>query len=163
MRFEKLKLSAMLLLCLAFTGLQAQVAVPASGGNTAGSGGSASYTIGQMVYTTGTGSNGSVRQGVQQPYKISVVNGLEQASGITLTCTAEPNPTTDFLILKVDAAFTLQSISYKLYDINGKLLENKKATGSETSIVMSNLAAATYFLKVTEGKKELKTFKVIKN
>ena len=57
----------------------------------------------------------------------------------------------------------LKDLSYQLYDMNGKLLENKKVTGNETSIVMSNLVPATYFVKVTEGNKEVKTFKIIKN
>jgi hypothetical protein len=47
--------------------------------------------------------------------------------------------------------------------MNGKLLESKKITGNQTSIVMSNLVPATYFVKVTESNKEVKTFKIIKN
>jgi hypothetical protein len=116
------------------------------------------------VYTTNTGTNGTVAQGVQQPFEISVVTGLEEAKGINLSVSAYPNPTTDFLNLKVDAStpLSIQSMSYQLYDINGKLLENKKIEGNETSIVMSNLVPATYFVKVTEGNKEVKTFKIIK-
>jgi hypothetical protein len=55
-----------------------------------------------------------------------------------------------------------------LYDINGKLLQVKSITDKQTSIDMSNLATATYFLKVTVNtqdltSKEVKTFKIIKN
>ncbi|SDC84448.1 T9SS type A sorting domain-containing protein [Williamwhitmania taraxaci] len=165
MRHKRLQLSAVLLLGLGLTGLQAQETIPATGGNASGSGGSSSYSVGQVVYTTNTGTNGTVAQGVQQPFEISVVTGLEEAKGINLNCTAYPNPTTDYLVLKVDASATLsiQSLSYQLYDMSGKLLENKKITGNETSIVMSNLVPATYFVKVTEGNKEVKTFKIIKN
>ena len=124
-----------------------------------------SYTVGQVVYTTNTGTNGSVAQGVQQPFEISVVTGIEEAKGITLQCSAYPNPTTDFLTLKVDASTSLstQSMEYQLFDINGKLLENKKVEDDETSIVMSNLVPATYFLKIIQNNKEIKTFKIIKN
>jgi hypothetical protein len=165
MRHKKLKLSAVLLLGLGLTGLQAQEAITATDGNASGSGGSVSYSVGQIVYTTNTGTNGSVAQGVQQPYEISVVTGLKEAKGINLICSAYPNPTTDFINLKVDASTTLsiQSMSYQLFDINGKLLENKKIEGNETSIVMSNLVPATYFLKVTHDNQEVKTFKIIKN
>ena len=38
--------------------LHAQESVPATGGDGSGSGGSTSYTIGQVVYTTNTGGNG---------------------------------------------------------------------------------------------------------
>jgi hypothetical protein len=55
--------------------IHAQEAIPAGGGNASGSGGSASYSVGQVVYTTNTGTNGSAAQGVQQPYEISVVSG----------------------------------------------------------------------------------------
>ncbi|MGI6479933.1 MAG: T9SS type A sorting domain-containing protein [Salinivirgaceae bacterium] len=47
--------------------------------------------------------------------------------------------------------------------MNGKLLLNEKITGNQTSIVMSNLVPATYFVKVIQGSKEVKTFKIIKN
>ncbi|MGB4260925.1 MAG: T9SS type A sorting domain-containing protein, partial [Candidatus Cloacimonas acidaminovorans] len=154
-----------LLLGLGLTGLQAQTSVNATGGNASGSGGSASYSLGQVVYTTNIGANGSVAQGVQQPFEISVVTAIEEAKGINLSVTAYPNPTTDFLQLKVDASTTLsiQSMSYQLYDMNGKLLQSEKITGNQTSIVMSNLVPANYFVKVIQANKEVKTFKIIKN
>ena len=165
MKFKKVKLCAFLLLGIGLTGLEAQEAIPAAGGNTSGSGGSVSYSVGQVVYTTSTGTNGSVAQGVQQPYEISVVTGIEEAIGINLMVSAYPNPTTDFLNLKVDASTTLsiQSMSYQLFDISGKLLENKELTSNETTITMENRVAATYFVKVIQGNKEFKTFKIIKN
>jgi hypothetical protein len=162
MRHKKLKLSAVLLLGLGLTGLQAQESVNATGGDATGSGGSASYSVGQVVYTTNTGTSGSVAQGVQQPYEISVVTGLEEAKGITLSVTAYPNPTTDFLQLKVESE-KLKDLSFQLYDMNGKLLQSEKIIGNQTSIVMSNLVPANYFVKVIQGNKEVKTFKIIKN
>ena len=62
--------------------LIAQEAIPAAGSNAIGSGGSVSYSVGQVVYTINTGTNGSVAEGVQQPYEISVVVGIEQAKDI---------------------------------------------------------------------------------
>jgi hypothetical protein len=162
MRHKKLKLSAGLLLGLALTGLQAQESIHATGGNASGSGGSASYSVGQVVYTTNTGTSGSVAQGVQQPYEISVVTGLEEAKGINLSVSAYPNPTTDYLTLEVKE-FDYSNLHFQLYDMSGKLLQSEKITGNQTSIVMSNLVPATYFVKVIQNNKEVKTFKVIKN
>ncbi len=162
MRHKRIKLSAILLLGLGLTGLQAQENVNATGGNASGSGGSASYSVGQVVYTTNTGTNGSVAQGVQQPYEISVVTGLEEAKGINLSVSVYPNPTTDFLQLKVESE-KLKDLNYQLFEMNGKLLQSEKITGNQTSIVMSNLVPATYFVKVIQGNKEVKTFKIIKN
>ena len=165
MQYKKVKLSIVLLLGLGLTGLQAQEiheTIPATGGNASGSGGTSSYSVGQVVYTTNTGgSNGSVAQGVQQPFEISVLTGLEEAKGINLSVSAYPNPTTDFLELKVESE-KIKDLSFQLYDISGKLLQNQKITSNQTSIIMSNLVPATYFVKVTEGNKEVKTFKIVK-
>ena len=162
MKHKRLKLSAVLLLGLGLTGLQAQESVNATGGDALGSGGSASYSVGQVVYTTNTGTNGSVAQGVQQAFEISVVTGLEEAKGINLSVSAYPNPTTDYLTLEVKDV-ELLNLHFQMYDMNGKLLQNEKITGNQTSIVMSNLVPATYFVKVIQGNKEFKTFKIIKN
>src|SRR5574344_1221221 len=162
MKHKRLKLSAVLFLGLGLTGLQAQTSVNATGTNASGSGGTVSYSVGQVVYTTNTGASGSVAQGVQQPFEISVVTGLEEAKGINLSVTAYPNPTTDYLTLSI-SEFEISNLTYQLYDMNGKLLQNEKITGNQTSIVMSNLVPANYFLRVIHGNKELKTFKIIKN
>ncbi|MBN2729529.1 MAG: T9SS type A sorting domain-containing protein [Bacteroidales bacterium] len=158
---KKTIICAIIFLGLGLSGLQAQTSINATGGNTSGSGGSASYSVGQLVYQTHTGTNGSVAEGVQQPYEISVVTGLEEAKGINLSISAYPNPTTDFLELKVESE-KLEDFSYQLYDMSGKLLQSAKITGPQTIIVMSNFVPATYFLKVIEGEKEVKTFKIIK-
>ena len=146
--------------------VQAQESVNAAGGDASGSGGSASYSVGQMVYTTNAGTNGSVAQGVQQAYEISVVSGIEAAKGINLMVSAYPNPTTDYLTLEVKA-FELSSLNFQLYDMQGKLLQSDKITDSQTTIPMSSLVPATYFVKVvkTQGlasQQEVKTFKIIK-
>jgi gliding motility-associated-like protein len=55
-----------LLLLAGFTS-QAQVATVSSGGEATGAGGSLSYSVGQVVYTTNSGSTFTSAQGVQQP------------------------------------------------------------------------------------------------
>lgn len=157
MKHKKVKLGVLL---LGFSlSAQAQQAATASGGNASGSGGSVSYSVGQVVYTTITGANGSVAQGVQQPYEISVVLGFEDHQVNLLQ--AYPNPTIDYLTLNVGNS-DLSSLNFQLYDITGKLIENKKITNSIETIRMENLPSAIYFLKVTNNNKELKTFKIIK-
>jgi hypothetical protein len=168
MIFKKLKLS-ILLLSLGLTA-QAQQAIVASGGTASGNGGTVNYSIGQVVYTTATGLNGSVAQGVQQTYEITAVTGIEEGKGIRLEVSAYPNPTTDLLTLDLGASTSLndQPMSYKLYDMNGKIVETQKIVDENTTIVMSNLLPANYFLtvvKTMDGKssQEVKTFKITKN
>ena len=79
---KRLKLGALLMLGLGLTGLQAQESVNATGGNAQGSGGSVSYSVGQLFYLIITGETGSVSEGVQQPYEISVVTAVVEAGGI---------------------------------------------------------------------------------
>lgn len=162
MKYKRLKLSAVFFLGFGLTGLHAQEATLATGGNASGSGGSASYSVGQVVYTTNAGTNGFIVQGVQQPFEISVVTGLEEAKYILLQCLAFPNPTTDFLNLTVEN-YANHNLLYQLFDVSGNLLEAKKLDGNQTNIVVSKLVAATYFLKVSDNNKEVKTFKIIKN
>ena len=162
MQNKRLKLGAVLLLGLGLTGLQAQTSVNAAGGKATGGGGTVAYSVGQVVYTSNTGTNGSVAQGVQQAFEISVVTGIEEAKGINLSVSAYPNPTTDYLTLEVKDV-ELLNLHFQMYDMNGKLLQIEKITGNQTSIVMSNLVPANYFVKVIQGNKEVKTFKIIKN
>jgi hypothetical protein len=140
-------------------GLHAQETVPAIGGEATGIGGTASYSVGQVVYTTNTGTNGSVAQGVQQPYEISTTVGVNEMS-INLEMNVYPNPTTNYLTLKVEES---KGLSFQLFDIQGKVIENKKVMASNTTIKMEGLPTATYFLKVTNNKQVVKIFKVIKN
>jgi hypothetical protein len=159
MKHKKVKLSV-LLLGLGLTA-QAQQATTATGGDASGSGGTVAYSLGQIVYTTNTGTNGSVAQGVQQPYEISIVLGIEDNS-INLELVAYPNPTNNFLTLNVGKA-ELSTLNFQLYDILGKLIESRKIISSTETIGMANLPSATYFLKVSNNNNELKTFKIIKN
>ena len=167
MKYKKLKLSAILLFAFGLTELKAQESIPASGGNASGAGGSVSYSVGQVVYSTNTGSGGSVAAGVQQPYEISVVTGVNKDSRINLICSSYPNPTTDFLILRIEGDIYTEYSAF-LYTTNGALLKTIKIVANETSIDMSKLDMATYFLKIVNTKNassslEFKTFKIIKN
>ncbi|MFN2396219.1 MAG: T9SS type A sorting domain-containing protein, partial [Bacteroidales bacterium] len=135
--------------------------IPASGGEGEGSGGSVSYSVGQLFWHTHDGNNISVAEGVQQPYEISVVTAIDEADDILLAIMAYPNPTADFLTLELKN-FEPSSFQYQLYDIQGKLWQSEKITGNHTHIDVSFLVPGTYFLKVTQENKDFKTFKIIK-
>jgi len=164
-RLKRFKITAFLLFVFGLTSLHAQESVNSSGGNATGSGGLASYSVGQVVYSAQANSTGSMSEGVQQIFEISVLIGYEEVTDTDLSYSVYPNPSNDFLLLKVDGsqAFNIKSMHCKLYDINGKLVGNKNLTGSETSIDMSELLPTTYFLKIIKDNKEVKVFKIIKN
>jgi hypothetical protein len=164
---NKIIILGTLLLFFLFTStLYSQESLNSAGGTYRTSGGSISFSVGQVVYTTNQGLNGSVSQGIQQPYEISEVTGIEEVKGITLNIFSYPNPIKDHLTLVIEN-YDEEDLSYQLYDIMGNLFDSNKLTGSETDIDMSNLAPATYFLKVVNIQatktQQIKKFKIIKN
>jgi hypothetical protein len=159
MNYKKIKLSAFLLV-IGLTA-QAQQANPATGGDATGIGGSVAYSVGQIVYTTHTGTTGSVAQGVQQPYEISVVLGIEN-SLIDLDISAYPNPTTHHLTLSIGNDIS-ETLHFQLCDLSGKIIERRKISNRTETIHMENLATGPYFLKVSNANNEVKIFKIIKN
>ena len=158
MNHKTMKLSALLMLGFALT-TQAQQANVAAGGNASGSGGTVAYSVGQVVYTTHTGSTGTVAQGVQQPYEISTILGLDDSF---IQLSAYPNPTTHNLTLEV-GNIEDSTLYFQLCDLGGKIIERRKITNRTEIINMENLATATYFLKVSNANNEVKIFKIIKN
>lgn len=150
------------LLMLGFVQLQAQESTNSAGGNASSGSGSISYSVGQVTYQTIANANGSVAQGVQQPYEIWIVSGIEDAKDITLDVKVYPNPAQDFLVLKLNQ-YATQGLSYQLLDMNGKILRKQAVNEDETQINMNNLAPALYLLKIYQSGHEIKTFKIIKN
>lgn len=158
----KVKLSMLVLFCSCFTVIRAQSSNPAAGGNAVGSGGTVSYTLGQVAYTSLTGATGTVNQGIQVPYEISDATGLAESAASKITCSAYPNPAIDLIKLKINN-FRSSELAYRLYNVKGDLLDRKKIEASETAISMKNLPPAMYFLRITDDNAELKTIKIIKN
>jgi hypothetical protein len=144
------------------TTIEAQNTITTSGGNATGTGGTVSYTVGQIASSTLSGTNGTITQGVQQPYEISVVTAIENTNVINLECIVYPNPTKGLIRLIVESMDN-ENLKYKLYDINGALLQDKKVESRVTEISMENLSASIYFLKVIINNKEVKVFKIVKN
>ncbi|MCP4550548.1 MAG: T9SS type A sorting domain-containing protein, partial [Bacteroidetes bacterium] len=81
--------------------------------------------------------------------------------GLDYELLAYPNPTKDFVILKINNN-DLSNFNYLLYDVNGRLIRSNKITSNETLIPFSFLAPATYFLKITDNQIEVKSFQIIK-
>lgn len=138
----------------------AQQNTVSSGGIASGSGGSATYSIGQVAYTSSTGSNGNVIQGVQQPYEIYSLGINESAFSFDLS--VFPNPTTDVLNLTIKN-FNGENLSYQLVDFNGKLIQSEAIKNEQTAIKLSDLPSAGYFIHLIESDQKIQSFKIIKN
>lgn len=158
---KKKIIAAAILLIASSGGLHAQQAVAVSGNEAGGAGGTCSYTIGQIAYTSNSGPSGEVNQGVQQPYEILTTAGLEDHT-ISLELAAFPNPTSENMTISV-SDHAHQKLSYQLFDTRGKLIEEKEINQHETGISMHQLAPAAYLLKITDNGQLVKEFQIIKN
>ncbi|MDB9781135.1 T9SS type A sorting domain-containing protein [Flavobacteriaceae bacterium] len=137
-----------------------QEIISSTNGDSSGSGGSSSYTIGQVFFNTIESDNGSLVQGVQQPFEFQTLSTPALLT-VQLTAVTYPNPTTDFVLLKIlDTA--LENLQYTLFDLNGKTIVSKKINSFSTKITMKNFAIGMYLLKITKNNQPLKTFKIIK-
>ena len=141
--------------------LYAQQNTVATGGNATSSSGSVSYTVGQLDYISAHNSTGTISQGLQQPYEILIVSGIERKD-IQLSASVYPNPSSDFVLLTIEEIET-EKMTCGLYDIEGRLISSLKLTGLQTIIPLSNLPNASYLLKIYNDTAILKIFKIIKN
>ena len=163
MKTNPLKFVLLFLLIINQTGIRAQEAVLTQGGEYSGNGGSMSYSLGQVAYLTSTGANGSVAQGVQQPFEISELTGIYQTIEKAIKCEAFPNPTNDYLLLNFDVSFDMSMVGYQIFSLDGQLLDKEEGLSVSTVINMNEYKKGAYFLKVTQNSNDLKIFKIIKN
>jgi hypothetical protein len=77
-----------------------QEVITVSAGEALGSGGSGTYSVGQVFYTTNTGTTVAVSQGVQHLFEFQTLSNPELIT-VNLTAVTYPNPTKDLIILKV--------------------------------------------------------------
>lgn len=139
--------------------LFAQQSVNSSGGNGSGTGGSLSFSLGQIDYVYANGSNGSVSQGVQQPFEIFML-GTNEIPEITLELSIYPNPTIDILYIK-NKNVALEFI-YQLFDVTGKLIASSTKMMRQDQIDVSSFQSGTYILNIKTNNNASKSYKIIK-
>jgi len=155
------KIICIVLLLVTTDGVYSQITTVTTGGDAFGIGGTVSYSVGQVLCITTSGINGSVAQGVQQAYEIYTSGGIENTN-ININLSIYPNPTKDFLNLKIEN-YNNQNLSYQLYNLQGQLIQGDHIINASTSIQMSDLAKSTYSIIITKDQKIIKTFNIIKN
>jgi len=158
--FKMKKYLLCLFLTLVFFKMQAQSNTLVSGGTATGSSGTLSYSLGQIDYSSLTGSGGSMTEGVQQPYELTFLDA-DDYPNIILQMKVYPNPFETQIILSI-SDFTSEYLEYSVYDMQGKLLISNKISAIETTLSLENQQAATYLLQVTDSGQLLKTFIIIK-
>lgn len=141
----------------------AQSAIVPVGGVAQSSAGSVSYTVGQIAVQTVANSNGIyVAEGVQQPYEIQAV-GVDNYPQIVLDAVVYPNPTENIAQLKLNGfELPADGLRATIFDGNGKMLQSFSVTDDLTSFQIGQYATGTYYLEVKDGKRVLKTFKIVR-
>lgn len=140
----------------------AQSDVVPAGGTASGSGGTATYTVGQIAVQRMESGGKYVIEGVQQPYEIQTV-GVDNYPGISLEAIIYPNPTQHFVQLRIsNYDIPDYGLTAQLYDANGRLLQIFTVSDFETKMDLEQYPTATYQLRVYDNKQLLKTFKVVK-
>lgn len=148
--------------CLMVTSVFAQSVIVPVGGDAQNNNGSVSYTVGQIAIQTNSNESVSVAEGVQQPYEILAV-GVDKYPQITLNAVVYPNPTDNFAQLQLNGVeIPVSGLRAVLHDGNGKQLQNIPVVGDLTDIRIGQYATGTYYLELRDGKRVLKTFKVVR-
>ncbi|KAF2328718.1 T9SS type A sorting domain-containing protein [Flavobacterium ginsenosidimutans] len=136
-----------------------------SGNNASGSSGTVTYSIGQVFYTyIGTEPVFNVAQGIQHQENDETLGNPEIEEPAKAEMFVFPNPTSDFVNISM-TGLELQSAhrSYRLYDIQARLLKQNTISQDETQVSLANLTPSVYILVVYVDNKKLKSFKIIKN
>lgn len=146
-------------LLLPVTGSSQQV-LSSGGGNGSGSNIQLSWTIGEPVIETFTGSSVILTQGFHQTKLLVTATDPLQWPGLTLS--AYPNPVASHLLIDLKGEAPA-SLSFSLFDMNGHLVHNGRIVQFPQKIAMDEYSPGTYLLKVLQsGQTPLKTFKIIK-
>lgn len=141
------------------TSIWSQQAVASGGGEGSGSGGTVSYTVGQVAYASAGDESVTVSAGVQHAYEVYVISGSRDLPGIAVS--VYPNPSVDKVTLNLGEK-PKALLSYQLIDAGGNMLEEKEITDQLTGISLGRLPAAGYLLRIMQSGKEINVFKIIK-
>ena len=135
-----------------------QNALSAAGGHFKTSGGSTSFTVGQVAYVLKKGTGSSLNEGVQQVYtkKTTPIEELVYLKEVQLY----PNPTQETMTLILSSNEDIQ-VRYTIMDYLGKEIKNGNILSEKSEISLRDLPAGNYFISF-KSKKENRIFKIVK-
>ena len=128
------------------------------------SNGSLSFTVGELVVTTQTDSQGnSLGGGFTTGATLTTVSVQEPDVRI-LKVNVYPNPTSDLVTVSIQQN-NLSQLVLEIIDINGKVLSSEKYVGINNSIGINTASwiSGSYFLKLkTTQNQLLGSYKIVK-
>jgi len=136
---------------------QQQEVISSAGSVFENSSGSISFTIGECISSTISSTSIILTQGFQQS-KLNIV-GIHNTQILDYEIIAFPNPVKEFVTLKIEKP---KGFTYKLYSMNGTIIENKIIVNTDSEINFKELPPSVYILKVFQDNEGVKSFKIIK-
>jgi hypothetical protein len=116
-----------------------------------------SWSLGEIMVETFTGSSTILTQGFQQ--SMLSVSNVFVPEDIDISIHLYPNPAKDFLIIQSGG---LSDLVYFLYSTDGKLISSERITSNETSIDFESLSPGVFLIRIIQGNSHFGTYKVIK-
>jgi hypothetical protein len=135
-----------------------QNALSSTGGHIKTSGGSTSFTVGQVAYVLKKGTGSYLNEGVQQVYtqKTTPIEELVYLKEVQLY----PNPTQETITLILSSKEDIQ-VRYTIMDYLGKEIRNGNILSEKSEISLRDLPSGNYFISL-KSKKENRIFKIVK-
>ena len=156
----KKKNGFIIILLLCALHVQGQQQVVSSAGNFhANTSGSVSWTLGELAVETLTTAGNILTQGFQQSRL--TVTGIGDIPLLDFEILVFPNPASDHLIISTDKE-QHENLYYQLYDLSGKIVLQDRIRETETTIPVNHLKSAVYLLRIIEGNRQVRSFKVVK-
>jgi hypothetical protein len=136
----------------------AQNAVSTTGGHFKTTGGSTSFTVGQVAYVLKKGTDSYLNEGVQQVYtkKTTPIEELVYLKEVQLY----PNPTQETMTLILSSKEDVQ-VRYTIMDYLGKEIKYGIILSEKSEISLRDLPSGNYFISL-KSKKEIRIFKMVK-
>jgi hypothetical protein len=136
-----------------------QTATVASGGDAVSGSGSVSYSIGQIAVGNTSTPTASVNEGVQQPYELFAVHVDEPLQAISISLF--PNPTLSEVVIQIPSSE--HDLTASFFSSDGNLVQHIQLAGSRTAVNLSDWAASTYLVQITNSKGNTAAYKLIKH
>jgi len=148
-----------LILFLACSVVSAQEVVSSNGDSRSSAGVNVSWTVGETVIETFVSDANMLSQGFHQT-KVTIT-ALSEILIPGMEVKVFPNPTQQFITIRFSEY--IEDTRYALYDLRGKLIENKLINAADTEIDLKRYASGQYILKLTnKSQQPIQTIQIIK-
>jgi hypothetical protein len=131
------------------------------GSTVEGSGGSISFSSGQIVYTCLESADYSLSQGVQQAYEVSIRTDTKQLPEWVNNIQVYPNPVNHQLFISLDQ-LNLPALSYSIYNVNGELIQKGNMHSLFHTINLSAWPSSIYILHIQAEDGSQYSFNLVK-